>query len=261
LGTLVAGLIGAAVLLWRSIDIESVLEPANKDAPAVQAVLPELVLAAPTETTPWRAYLYESRHTDAFFPDQIYYEGLAARWDSLLSGVGASVTRLNGAAAIDSIPGRELLVVPSAVCMDSEERRAIRRHADQGGHLLVSWALGARNEKCEWIGYDFLQSLSGTEAAGTMEERSPTYLAVQHGSVTAAGLPPGAPRAAAPQVRRPQARIRQVAGSFGSAIGSTWGQVIATSDCSTSWRPMPRCGRLAISLPTSIPGRTAIGRQ
>jgi peptidoglycan/xylan/chitin deacetylase (PgdA/CDA1 family) len=190
LGILVAGLLGAAILLWRHIDIESVLEVAADD-PRVEDVAPELALPALTEPPEWRAYVYVSDASARFFPDTTYLEGLATRWESLLASVNASSVRL---ARLDSLvygaPGA-LLVVPAAVCLGEAERRAIRAHLGRGGHLLATWAIGARDGSCEWRGFDYLEELSGAAGSGTVEDHAPSYVTLPHGSVVATGLPPG----------------------------------------------------------------------
>ena len=70
LGTLVAGLVGAAVLLWRFIDVDSLLEAATNEAPpAVEEVVAEIPLPDLPVTAPWTAYVYESERSGSFFPD------------------------------------------------------------------------------------------------------------------------------------------------------------------------------------------------
>jgi peptidoglycan/xylan/chitin deacetylase (PgdA/CDA1 family) len=192
LGMLVAGLVGAAILLWQFIDVDSLLEAATDERPpAVEERVADIPLGEHPVTVAWTAHVYLSQSSAAFFPDPDYYASLIDRWESTLSAIGASVRLASGAAAIDSLPAGALLVIPAAVCLAGDERDAIRRHAESGGHLLVTWALGARDEHCDWLDYDYLRELAGAESVGTLEARPPSYLVVPHGSVVAAGLPPG----------------------------------------------------------------------
>ena len=191
LGTLVAGLIGAAILLWRFIDIDALLEANDDIPPPVEEVVAELRLPELPVTVSWTAHLYESPRSARFFPDRGYYHDLLARWESLLGGIGAGVRRLSGPAAIDSLAEGQFLVIPAAVCLDDDERDALDRHSERGGSLLATWALGARDAECDWLGYGLLRDLADAETIGTLEERPPTYLVAPHGSVIAAGLPPG----------------------------------------------------------------------
>jgi peptidoglycan/xylan/chitin deacetylase (PgdA/CDA1 family) len=192
LGALVAGLVGAAILLWRFIDVDSLLEAAMNDAPpAVEEFVADVRLPELPATISWTAHIYVSPRSASFFPDSEYYPALIDRWESTLAGAGAEVRRTHGASGIAALPAAELLVIPAAVCLDEAEREAIRGRVEQGGHLLVTWALGARDENCNWLGFDYLRELAGAQTAGTLEGEPPNYLVVPHGSVVAAGLPPG----------------------------------------------------------------------
>lgn len=192
LGALVAGLLGAAVLLWRVVDVDAVLEAAEREPPpAVEAPLAELRLPELTRTLPWTAYIYESEPTAEFFPDGDYYAELIARWAALLRSVGAEVERLSDASAIAALSAGDLLVMPAAVCLADDERDALWDHIDGGGHLLATWAIGVRDGECEWVGYRLLLDIAEAKAAGTIEERSPTYMTLPRGSALAAGLAPG----------------------------------------------------------------------
>ncbi len=191
LGTLTAGLIGAAVLLWNFIDIDSVLEASEGPPPPVTLPAPEVRLPPLPETRPWAAYVYASERAAAFFPDSTYYGALVERWNSALASVGAVVNRVPQPTSIDELPDGVLLVVPAAVCLDETERTALRRHVRRGGHLLATWALGARDGDCAWVGYEFLRRLVGAEVVGTLEPGPVTYLVAPHGGAVAAGLPPG----------------------------------------------------------------------
>jgi peptidoglycan/xylan/chitin deacetylase (PgdA/CDA1 family) len=192
LGSLVAGLVGAAILLWRWVDVDSLLEAAtNETPPAVEEVVADVALPGLPATAAWSAHLYESESSAGFFPDPGYYGRNLDRWELLLDGIGAGVGRISRAADLDSVHADDLLVIPAAVCLSDSERQAIRRYVERGGHLLVTWALGARDEMCRWLGYDFLRDVTGAETAGTLEGEPPSYLTVPHGSVVATGLPPG----------------------------------------------------------------------
>jgi peptidoglycan/xylan/chitin deacetylase (PgdA/CDA1 family) len=187
LGTLAAGLLGAAVVLWRFVDIDSVAA----DPPAVAEPMADVPLPPLTRTGSWRTRVYTSEPSAAFFPDSGYYTRLVGRWDALLESAGAEVSHISGAPSLDSLPAGDLLVVPAAVCLGEEERGAIHRYVMRGGDLLATWATGVRDADCEWVGYRFLQDLAEADAAGTVAKGPPTYLVVPHGSVLAAGFPPG----------------------------------------------------------------------
>jgi peptidoglycan/xylan/chitin deacetylase (PgdA/CDA1 family) len=189
---LAAGLLSGAIFLWRFIDIDSVLVAATlAPAPRVVEVTPDVSLPPQTTAAPWVANILVSRSSAVFFPDKTYYSALVARWDALLKEAGANVNHISGAESIRALGADQLLVVPAAVCLAAAERAALERHVQRGGHLLASWATGARGADCGWLGYDFMAEIAGAEAVGTLERYSPTFLAVPYGSALAAGLPPG----------------------------------------------------------------------
>jgi peptidoglycan/xylan/chitin deacetylase (PgdA/CDA1 family) len=189
---LVAGLIGAAVILWRYIDVDAVLQAATGEMPApVTEMVADVPLPALTNTVSWTAHLYVPEHNAGFFPVARYHSDLNERWGALLVDIGAGIQHVRGAAALDSLGGAGLLVVAAAVCLDDDERDAIRRHVDSGGHMIATWALGVRDAECEWDGYRFLKDMTDADAAGTMAGLPPTYLTVPRGGVFSAGLPPG----------------------------------------------------------------------
>ena len=192
LGTLIAGLIGAATVLWRYIDVDAVLQAATGEMPApVTEMVADVPLPELTNTVSWTAHLYVPEHNAGFFPEPRYHSDLNERWGALLVGIGAGIQHVHGAAALDSLAGDGLLVVAAAVCLDDDERDAIRRHVDRGGHLIATWALGVRDAECEWDGYRFLKDMTDADVAGTLEGLPPTYLTVPYGGVLSAGLPPG----------------------------------------------------------------------
>lgn len=192
LGALAAGLLGAAIVLWRVIDIDSVLQAATDEAlPPVAELVAEVPLPSHTVTVPWSAYVYESQNSAGFFPDSSALASLSARWEALLTAIGADVVRLSGTGELVSVPVGDLLVVPSGVCLDSDERMAVARRVQGGGHVLVTWGYGVRDAECEWVGFESLEKLAGASAAGALEPRPPTYVTVPYGGAMAAGLPPG----------------------------------------------------------------------
>jgi peptidoglycan/xylan/chitin deacetylase (PgdA/CDA1 family) len=189
---LTAGLLGAAVVLWRLVDIDAVVQAATSETPPeVETLYAEVRLPELTTTTAWTAFVYQPEHTAGFYPDPRYHRRLIERWGGLLVESGAGIQHVYGSEALDSLTGDDLLVIPSAVCLDDDERAAIARYVERGGHLMATWALGVRDAECEWIGYRFLKDLTDADAAGTLAGRPPTYITVPHGSVLAAGLPPG----------------------------------------------------------------------
>ncbi len=192
LGALTAGLLSGAMLLWRYIDVDSVLVAATLGPPPrVSEVAADVPLSELTITTSWTANLYISRSSAVFFPDRNYYAALASRWERLLEEAGASVQHISGSESLEELGAGQFLAIPAAVCLSADERAAIDSYVQRGGHLLASWATGARGADCSWIGYEFLEEVTQAEAAGTLQGRPPNFIAIPHGNAVAAGFPPG----------------------------------------------------------------------
>jgi hypothetical protein len=252
LGTLTAGLVGAAILLWRFIDIDKRLEAAEGDTPpAVEEVVAELSLPELPAAVPWTAYIYESRRSAGFFPDAEYYPRLIARWEQLLGDLGAGVRHLSSWNDLDSLAADDLLVIPAGVCLGDEERGAISRYAERGGNLLITWALGARDASCAWLGYDYLRELADAGSAGTLEGQPPTYVTVRGSpSVRHRHLFSGpigrsirSPRrAVARRALRSRGPPSPAGASPGSATVSTSPPALATGVWSIAWRRTRRSG-------------------
>lgn len=60
-----------------------------------------------------------------------------------------------------------VLVLPSAVALSTEERKALTDFRARGGGVLATWASGARNGNGDWEGWKFLESL-GVQMVGEM---------------------------------------------------------------------------------------------
>ncbi len=191
LGTVTAGLVGAAVWLWRAVDVEALVQGGAEPPPAVAEVVPQILLPDLPRTAGWTVHLLDSKASARFFPDPEYYSSLAERWERVLGDAGAQVERVSDAEAIGSLTADAILVAPAAVCLSFEEREAIRAHLENGGHLLATWALGARDEGCDWIGYDFLQEVAEAGGIGTLADREATYVTAPAGLPLSVGLPPG----------------------------------------------------------------------
>jgi peptidoglycan/xylan/chitin deacetylase (PgdA/CDA1 family) len=108
-------------------------------------------------------YLYESEATRS------YLSGLGGNYETLLKPWRALLTERKHAYKVlskpDQINGlREsgVLVLPSAVALSDAEKTAILAFRDKGGGVLVTWAAGTRNERGDWVGWQFLSALGAT---------------------------------------------------------------------------------------------------
>jgi peptidoglycan/xylan/chitin deacetylase (PgdA/CDA1 family) len=190
LGVLAAGVIAAGVKLWQDIDIQRLSGSAVFREPHVipPALPPRVPAVAPQ---PYPAALFVSNLSLGFFADSSYYLGLVDRWEELTAETAGQVTRVTSASEIESLAGKGLLVAPSAVCLREQEAAALRNHAERGGGLVLSWAPGARDSDCQWLGFEAVARLLGTPEVRELEARESAYLTVPAGTALSAGFDPG----------------------------------------------------------------------
>jgi peptidoglycan/xylan/chitin deacetylase (PgdA/CDA1 family) len=177
-------------MLWQNIDIQRLTRSATLGEPHVfpKSLPPQepAVIQAP-----YRATLFVSRRSAVFFPDSLYYPNLVDQWAALIAGTGGQVSRISSAASIEALGGQGLLVAPSPVCLMQDEVTALRDHAERGGGLVLSWAAGARDSTCEWVGWGRVARLTGTSEVRELGQRDAVYITIPAGTPLSAGIDPG----------------------------------------------------------------------
>ena len=73
-----------------------------------------------------------------------------------------------------------VLILPSALSLNDEERSEITRFQKNGGAVLATWATGSRNGKGDWQGWELLADL-GAQVVGEMEVGSTAQQLVLNG--------------------------------------------------------------------------------
>jgi peptidoglycan/xylan/chitin deacetylase (PgdA/CDA1 family) len=190
LGVLTAAVIAAGVKLWQDIDIQRLTRSSKLANPlTIPTALPPASAAAATR--PYHAVLYYSHATAGHFPDSAYYPGLLDRWEGVIAATGASVSRISSAAQIGTVDADDVIVAPSAVCLSESEVAELRAHADRGGGLVVTWASGARDSTCNWLGWDAATALTGSGDIREINQRSGLYLTIPTGLPLSLGFDPG----------------------------------------------------------------------
>jgi len=190
LGIVAGAVTAAAVKLWESIDIQRLTRSAALAEPIT--IPPALPAAQPAAAErPYAVALYYSHASAAHFPDSAYYPDLLDRWEGLLAASGARVTRISSAAQIAALDSAEAVVAPSAVCLGPDEIAAFRAHLDRGGGLVLTWATGARDARCAWVGWESVASLTGSPDVREIEQREALYLTVPGDLALSAGFDPG----------------------------------------------------------------------
>ena len=103
------------------------------------------------------------------------YEVLLTPWRKFFSKNSINYKEIT---SLDTLPtdAHSLLILPSALSLNDNERNRIKTFRDQGGNLLITWATGSRGAEGDWRGYDFLTQLTGVKVTGEIpinsEERN-----------------------------------------------------------------------------------------
>jgi peptidoglycan/xylan/chitin deacetylase (PgdA/CDA1 family) len=190
LGLIAAGVLAAGMKLWEDVDIQSLTRTSAlaESGPVPTALEPNPPASLPQ---PYRAVLYHSTESAAFFADSAYYPDLLIRWERLITETGGEVNRISGVQDIESLDSQTVLVAPAPVCLSAEEVTALREHAERGGQLVVSWAAGARDSACEWLGWDAAVEITGAVEIRDLESREALYFTVPSGLPLSSGFDPG----------------------------------------------------------------------
>ncbi len=89
-------------------------------------------------------------------------------------------------------PGYEILIVPGALLLSKEEKKGIKDFVSDGGNLLATWLVGVRDEKGDWVGYEFLAHLLGGSVSQSVDDVAGGSSVVLRGnSPITAMIPPG----------------------------------------------------------------------
>jgi peptidoglycan/xylan/chitin deacetylase (PgdA/CDA1 family) len=108
-------------------------------------------------------YLYESDATRSYLSGLGgNYENLLKPWRDLLSQKKRTYKILSEPHQLTAIRENSVLILPSAVALSEAEKVAILAFRDKGGGVLATWAAGTRNERGDWLGWQFLNALGTT---------------------------------------------------------------------------------------------------
>ncbi len=121
-------------------------------------------------------YVYRSETTDKYFKSQNQsYAQITKRWNPYLKKYGEYVKSLSRKELLGlSPPG--VLILPTAVALDLQERAAIAAFVEKGGALLGNGLVGTRDENGKFTGLDFLHSIFRVKTHGFFHETEDSYL-------------------------------------------------------------------------------------
>lgn len=189
LGILGAGVTAAGVVLWENVDIRQL---------APQLVTPAIVIPPPDPTPgparaaqPFDAVLLDSPRNQAYFPDASHYRTALDAWQDLIERTGGAVRRVSDAAGLQELAPADVLVLVEAPCLSMAEVDAVHAHLASGGGVVSNWAVGARDERCEWSGWQNVSALTGAQDVRELPVREGLFLTVPAGVALSPGLAPG----------------------------------------------------------------------
>jgi peptidoglycan/xylan/chitin deacetylase (PgdA/CDA1 family) len=188
LGLLGAGVAVAAMLLWEHIDIRQLTPGLVQAHTPPQADSPVPAAAAPVR---FSAVVLNSARNRAYFPAAGYYERELDTWRELLRNTGATVRDVHDAASLRSLAPTDVLVLPEAPCLSAPELAAIHAHRRAGGSVVANWAVGARDEACEWRGWETLIDLTAAEDVREIPARPSLFVTIPSGIPLASRFDPG----------------------------------------------------------------------
>jgi peptidoglycan/xylan/chitin deacetylase (PgdA/CDA1 family) len=108
-------------------------------------------------------YLYESDATRSYVAGLGgNYENLLKPWRDLLLQKKRAHKILSKPHQLTAIRENGVLILPSALALSDAEKSAVLAFRDKGGGVLATWAAGTRNERGDWLGWQFLNALGAT---------------------------------------------------------------------------------------------------
>ena len=89
------------------------------------------------------------------------YDGPERLWERLLKHEGIPFRVISDAALAHNSGDATVLILPGAACLDRDERKAINSFVAEGKGVIASGPLGTRDANCNWVGWEFLNTLTG----------------------------------------------------------------------------------------------------
>lgn len=189
LGIVAAGVVAAGVALWENIDIRQLTPGLAEAVPA----LPEALAPAPPAIVDrsFSAVLLTTDANAGYFDDPEYYPDQISRWTDLIESVGGVVRFARSSEELQATTADEVMVLPEAPCLSPAELAALGSHLSRGGSIVANWALGVRDDLCEWRGWTPLLDVTGAEALRELPARNALFFTVPGGLPLSPGVDPG----------------------------------------------------------------------
>lgn len=124
------------------------------------------------------AVLYTSPTTHVYFRSVGgNYDILLSPWRKHLAAHNWSVQEATTPAELDRLKGG-ILILPSTIALDPQERTAIESFKARGGSVLLTWASGTRDGNQQWTGWTWLEHTGAARVNGEIAQsaQAPGFL-------------------------------------------------------------------------------------
>ena len=162
-----------------------------------------------------RVFLYASTANQAYF-SKIggSHETLLLPWRNYFKDRKLEFNEIRDVSKLTAVQGG-VLVLPSVVALDEDERAAIAEFRARGGSILSTWATGTRNSKGDWVGWQFLEGL-GAKMVGEIPADAEARQLVLNGESPVSHTLPAGQRTWMDKTSEPLLRFKgdMVAGRF-----------------------------------------------
>lgn len=121
-----------------------------------------------------------------------YYYDLSAFWNFLAEGAGFEHRLITDAELARGLgDSATVLILPWTTCLDKDQRQAIRAFLEAGNSVIATGPVGARDEKNEWVGWDFLNELTGLLQVVSITPEQQTYASFRGNQFYSGTVPAG----------------------------------------------------------------------
>lgn len=113
--------------------------------------------------------LYDSKSSRAFFSSQGGNQDVLLNpWRDYLKDRGVRFREVQDASQLRKL-SEGVLILASAVALSEPERAEIQAFRARGGAVLATWATGTRDDKGNWIGWNFIEEI-GFRVTGEIKD-------------------------------------------------------------------------------------------
>lgn len=121
-------------------------------------------------------YLYTSPTTENYFRQQKqFYSAIPQRWRQFLKRYSPHVREIGRDELLTGVP-TGVLILPTAVALDTQEKTAIETFAAKGGSLFGNGQIGSRDEQGRDTGLDFLHRTFRVRTHGFFAASDDTFV-------------------------------------------------------------------------------------